>query len=272
MILGGTLADEAGMSKELAARFVLFPLIVHAMDIIVSSIGIAFVAVTRESADADPMKALTRGYRVALVMSVLGFYIITHWLLAFPDNPNASFRFFLCGVVGMVCAYIIVLSTQYFTDYAYRPVQSIAEASTTGHGTNIIVGVSVGMKATFVPTITVAVAVLLAYHLGASTGIGDGRSGLFGTAVATMGMLSNAVYILSMNNFGPIADNAGGIAEMSMQPENVREVTDRLDAAGNVTKAVTKGYSIGSASMACFLLFGALWTSFRVQWSTLYHC
>jgi inorganic pyrophosphatase len=143
-------------------------------------------------------------------------------------------------------------------------VREIAEASTTGHGTNIIVGVSVGMKATFIPTIAVAVSVLLAYHLGAATNIGkDGRNaGLFGTAVATMGMLSNAVYILSMNNFGPIADNAGGIAEMSMQPEHVRDATDRLDAAGNVTKAVTKGYSIGSASMACFLLFGAFMDEF----------
>merc|ERR1711862_838070 len=170
---------------------------------------------------------------------------------------------FLCGVTGMGCAYVIVLSTQYYTDYAYHQVQSISEASTTGHGTNIIVGISVGMKATFIPTVTVAVAVLAAYHLGASTGIGTGRNaGLFGTAVATMGMLSNAVYILSMNNYGPIADNAGGIAEMSMQPEHVREITDALDAAGNVTKAVTKGYSIGSASMACFLLFGAFMDEF----------
>jgi H(+)-translocating pyrophosphatase len=263
MILGSTLADEAGMTQTQAARFVMFPLMVHAMDIIISSVGIAFVGLTRETADSDPMKALTRGYRVALFLSVIGFYIISHWLLSFPDNPTCAFRFFLCGVTGMVCAYIIVLSTQYYTDYAYRPVQSIAEASTTGHGTNIIVGVSVGMKATFIPTITVAVAVLTAYHLGASTGIGSGRSaGLFGTAVATMGMLSNAVYILSMNNFGPIADNAGGISEMSMQPDNVRDVTDRLDAAGNVTKAVTKGYSIGSASMACFLLFGAFMDEF----------
>ena len=152
---------------------------------------------------------------------------------------------------------------QYYTDYAYRPVESVAGASTTGGGTSIIVGVSVGMKATMIPTVTVAAAVLTAYHLGRSTGIGEGRNaGLFGTAVATMGMLSNAVYILSMNNFGPIADNAGGITEMSMQPESVREVTDRLDAAGNVTKAITKGYSIGSASMACFLLFGAFQDEF----------
>merc|ERR1719362_653517 len=120
------------------------------------------------------------------------------------------------------------------------------------------------MKATFIPTLAVAFSVLMAYQLGASTNIGTyGRNaGLLGTAVATMGMLSNAVYILSMNNFGPIADNAGGIAEMSAQPEHVRDVTDRLDAAGNVTKAVTKGYSIGSASMACFLLFGAFMDEF----------
>jgi H+-translocating diphosphatase len=213
MILGSTLATESSMAKEEAVRFVFFPLVVHAMDILVSSVGIAFVGMTRDTANADPMKALQQGYRVALALSIVGFFIITRWLLAVPDNPGVPFKFFLCGLVGMACAYVIVLSTQYYTDYNYRPVQSIAEASTTGHGTNIIVGISVGMKATFVPTITVAIAVLMAYHIGASTGIGTGRnSGLFGTAVATMGMLSNAVYILSMNNFGPIADNAGTIA------------------------------------------------------------
>jgi inorganic pyrophosphatase len=203
MILGSQLASESGMVITQAAKFVFFPLVVHAMDIFVSSIGIAFVSVTRDAADSDPMKQLQKGYRVALFLSVLGFYVITHWLLNSPTNPGCAFNFFLCGIVGMACAYVIVLSTQYYTDYAYRPVQSISEASTTGHGTNIIVGVSVGMKATFIPTITVAVAVLSAYHLGAATGIGNGRNaGLFGTAVATMGMLSNAVYILSMNNFG----------------------------------------------------------------------
>eukprot|EP00547_Thalassionema_nitzschioides_P013066 CAMPEP_0194262504 /NCGR_PEP_ID=MMETSP0158-20130606/46577_1 /TAXON_ID=33649 /ORGANISM="Thalassionema nitzschioides, Strain L26-B" /LENGTH=820 /DNA_ID=CAMNT_0039002663 /DNA_START=164 /DNA_END=2626 /DNA_ORIENTATION=+ len=263
MILGSTLAEESGMSAPVASRFLFFPLVVHAMDIIVSSIGIAFVGVTKDSADSNPMKQLQKGYRIAIFLSIIGFYIITAWLLEDPDNPGSGFKFFLCGLVGMICAYIIVLSTQYYTDYDYSPVQSIAEASTTGHGTNIIVGISVGMKATFIPTIAVAIAVLMAYHLGSSTEIGDGRNaGLFGTAVATMGMLSSAVYILSMNNYGPIADNAGGIAEMSMQPEQVRDVCDRLDAAGNVTKAITKGYSIGSASMACFLLFGAFMDEF----------
>ena len=167
-----------------------------------------------------------------MALSVVGFFIITHWLLALEDVPGAAFKFFLCGIVGMACAYVIVLSTQvsleasvpffllhlavsstvsllfrqYYTDYAYAPVQSIAEASNTGHGTNIIIGISVGMKATMIPTLTVAVAVLTAYHLGSSTGIGSGRNaGLFGTGIATMGMLSNAVYILSMNNYGPVA-------------------------------------------------------------------
>jgi len=265
MILGSTLSRESQMDYTLSCKFLFFPLIVHAMDIIVSTAGIAFVSNKSRGghADSNPMVQLQKGYRVALGLSVVGFFFITQWLLDHPDHPGSGFKFFLCGITGMVCAYIIVLSTQYYTDYAYYPVQSIAEASTTGHGTNIIVGISVGMKATFIPTITVAIAVLAAYHIGASTGIGNGRNaGLFGTAVATMGMLSNAVYILSMNNYGPIADNAGGIAEMSMQPEHVRDVTDCLDAAGNVTKAVTKGYSIGSASMACFLLFGAFMDEF----------
>lgn len=267
MILGSTVVNEAGLEGSQIIKILFFPLIVHAMDIIVSSIGIATVNVGRNGVDdSNPMVQLQKGYRVAMALAVTGFYFITWWLLDIEDpetGESSSFKFFLCGIVGMICAYVIVLSTQYYTDYEYGPVRSIAEASSTGHGTNIIVGVSVGMKATFIPTIAVAISVLLAYHLGESTHIGDGHNaGLFGTAVATMGMLSNAVYILSMNNFGPIADNAGGIAEMSMQPAAVRDATDRLDAAGNVTKAITKGYSIGSASMACFLLFGAFMDEF----------
>uniref|UniRef100_A0A7S1BBD8 H(+)-exporting diphosphatase n=1 Tax=Corethron hystrix TaxID=216773 RepID=A0A7S1BBD8_9STRA len=263
MILASTLAKEAGFDETVATKFVFFPLVVHGMDIVVSSLGIMVVGMVGSSPDSNPMTTLTKGYRAALVLAVAGFYIITSSLLHNPEFSDASFKYFLCGITGIACAFVIVCSTQYYTDYEYSPVQSIAEASTTGHGTNIIVGISVGMKATLIPTVAVAFAVLTAYHLGSSTGIGDGHNaGLFGTAVATMGMLSNAVYILSMNNYGPIADNAGGIAEMSLQPEHVRDATDRLDAAGNVTKAVTKGYSIGSASMACFLLFGAFMDEF----------
>ena len=232
------------------------------MDIIVSSAGILYVG-SLDNPNLDPMLQLQKGYKVAVGLSIVGLAIITRWLLAVEGIPGVWFNYFLAGLTGMGCAYGIVLSTQYYTDYGYEPVRSIAEASTTGHGTNIITGVAVGMRSTAVPTIIISISVLTAYHLGANCGLPDRRdAGLFGTAVATMGMLSTACYILSMNNYGPIADNAGGIAEMSMQPEHVRDATDRLDAAGNVTKAVTKGYSIGSAAMACFLLFGAFMDEF----------
>eukprot|EP00520_Triparma_pacifica_P006207 CAMPEP_0118656952 /NCGR_PEP_ID=MMETSP0785-20121206/13753_1 /TAXON_ID=91992 /ORGANISM="Bolidomonas pacifica, Strain CCMP 1866" /LENGTH=797 /DNA_ID=CAMNT_0006549825 /DNA_START=199 /DNA_END=2589 /DNA_ORIENTATION=- len=262
MILGSTLSTEANLPEGETSKFILFPLLVHGMDILVSSVGIMYVG-GLEGAHTDPMVQLQKGYRISVALSIVGFFLLTRWLLASEDSPGAWFNFFLCGICGMGCGYGIVLSTQYYTDYAYQPVRSISEASTTGHGTNIITGISVGMKSTFIPTCIISVSVLSAYHLGRLSGIGSGHnSGLFGTAVATMGMLSTACYILSMNNYGPIADNAGGIAEMSMQPEHVRDATDRLDAAGNVTKAITKGYSIGSAAMACFLLFGAFMDEF----------
>ncbi|CAB1114805.1 unnamed protein product [Ectocarpus sp. CCAP 1310/34] len=220
MILGSTLAKEVRLQHEgCYLRTVPFP--------IVGRSGYIFCT------------ACFRGVSFALALT--GFAIISRWLLYVEDSPSAWLHFFGCGIVGMVTAYVFILSTQYYTDYVYAPVRSIAEASTTGHGTNIITGVAVGMKSTVIPCITVSVAVIAAYHLGRTSGVGEGHSaGIFGTAVATMGMLSSAVYVLSMNNFGPIADNAGGIAEMSQQPEFVRETTDRLDAAGNVTKAITK--------------------------------
>lgn len=262
MILGSTLATEAGLPDGETSKFILFPLLVHGMDILVSSIGIMYVG-GLESTHTDPMVQLQKGYRIAVGLSIVGFFFLSRWLLASSETPGVWINYFLCGLCGMACGYGIVLSTQYYTDYAYEPVRSISEASTTGHGTNIITGIAVGMKSTAIPTLIITVSVLCAYHLGRTSGLGDGhKAGLFGTAVATMGMLSTACYILSMNNYGPIADNAGGIAEMSMQPEHVRDATDRLDAAGNVTKAITKGYSIGSAAMACFLLFGAFMDEF----------
>ncbi|DAZ94687.1 TPA: hypothetical protein N0F65_000002 [Lagenidium giganteum] len=268
MILGGTLAKEANMQYPIA--FVFFPIVVHAFDIVVSSIGIMMVTSPSEAessrANHNPMGTLQTGYNVSLGLALLAFAFTTRWLLYVESAPNAWFHYFLCGVVGMLTAYVFVKSTQYYTDYAYYPVRSIAKASTTGHGTNIITGVAVGMKSTVVPTLMVSMSVIAAYHLGATSGVGGVSSkrnaGLFGTAVATMGMLSSAVFVLAMNNYGPIADNAGGIAEMSSQPEYVRDATDKLDAAGNVTKAITKGYSIGSAALACFVLFGAFMDEF----------
>ena len=261
MILGATLSSEHGMENAIACNYMLFPLVVHAMELIVSTVGILSVRVT--SPNDSPMDVLHRGYQVTAVLATIGFIICVRLLLHVEDVPNAWLNWSACGLVGIANGYVFIKCTQYYTDYEFKPVRDIAEASTTGHGTNIITGVSVGMISTIIPVITVSIAVLVAYHLGAATGIGSARSaGLFGTAVATMGMLSSAVYILAMNNFGPIADNAGGISEMSQQPESVRETTDRLDASGNVTKAITKGYSIGSAALACFLLFGAFMDEF----------
>lgn len=262
MILGGTLAKEGGI--ESPAAFIFFPVVVHAFDIIVSSAGILAVGDgSTPNASADPMAILQRGYRVALGLALVGFAFTTRWLLYTDAAPTAWLHYFGCGLIGMACSFVFVNSTQYYTDYKYSPVQEIARASTTGHGTNIIAGVAVGMQSTVIPVLAVSVSVIAAYWLGHSSGLGAGHSaGLFGTAVSTMGMLSSAGYVLAMNNFGPIADNAGGIVEMSQQPEAVRDATDRLDAAGNVTKAITKGYSIGSAAMACFLLFGALLDEF----------
>src|SRR4029434_6346313 len=182
------------------------------------------------------------------------------WLLAVdpvahPEATSAWFYFFLCGVIGIAMAQAFVYITQYYTESKYRPVKAIAEASQTGPATNIIAGVSVGLECTAIPVVVISSAIIASYYLGSLSGIPHG--GLFGTAVATMGMLGTAAYILAMDTFGPITDNAGGIIEMSGQPEEVRHKTDRLDAVGNTTKALTKGYAIGSAALAAFLLFSA---------------
>jgi inorganic pyrophosphatase len=209
------------------------------------------------------MRVLTRGYALSVALAMVGFAFACRWLLYIPEAPMAWLQYFGCGIIGVLTSGVFVVSTQYFTDYAFRPVRDIAQASQTGHGTNIITGVAWGMKSAVAPVCAVSVAVVSAYWLGRSTGIGSGHNaGLFGTAVATMGMLSSAGFVLAMNNYGPVADNAGGIVEMSGQAEEVRDATDRLDAAGNVTKAITKGYSIGTAAMACFVLFGALMDEF----------
>ena len=169
--------------------------------------------------------------------------------------------FFGCGIVGLATSVAFVYITQYYTAGGYRPVREIAEASKTGPATNIIAGTAVGFETTFVTAITIGIALILSHFLGEKAGIVDanGRNvgGIFGTAVATMGMLMTTAYILAMDTFGPITDNAGGIAEFSKAEAGAREITDRLDAVGNTTKALTKGYAIASASLAAFLLFSA---------------
>lgn len=246
MILGVALFHFFGI------KGIMFPLVVRAFGLIASIIGVMFVHTPE---DADPMKALNRGYYITSILAAVGFFIGSRWLLYTSEAPNAWLFFFAAGVVGILTSVAFVYITQYFTEYKYRPVRSIAEASQTGPATNIITGFAVGLESTWMPVITISIAIIGSYYLGLATGIPN--AGLFGTAVATMGMLGTAAYILAMDTFGPITDNAGGIVEMSGQPESVRKKTDRLDAIGNTTKALTKGYAIGSAALAAFLLFSA---------------
>jgi K(+)-stimulated pyrophosphate-energized sodium pump len=226
----------------------LFPLVARAFGIIASIIGIMSVKTNDKE---DPMRALSRGYYVTAILAMIGFYFASRWLL----GGEYYFNFFLCGLIGVLTSVAFVIITIYYTDYRYRPVQSIAKASQTGPATNIITGVAIGMESTGYPVLVIAAAIVGAYFLGEHSGLQ--HAGLFGTAVATMGMLASAAYILAMDTFGPITDNAGGIVEMSQQPEAIRERTDRLDSVGNTTKALTKGYAVGSAALAAFLLFSA---------------
>jgi K(+)-stimulated pyrophosphate-energized sodium pump len=251
MILG------VGLFPYFGLKGILFPLVARAFGLIASIIG---VMVVKTDEKGDPMDALNRGYYVTTFLAIIGFFISTRWLLAVDNaaHPEAEWAwlyFFLCGVIGIAMSQAFVYITQYYTEYKYRPVKSIAEASQTGPATNIITGMAVGLECTAIPVIVISIAIISSFYLGLASGVP--HAGLFGTAVATMGMLGTAAYILAMDTFGPITDNAGGIVEMSQQPEEVRRKTDRLDAVGNTTKALTKGYAIGSAALAAFLLFSA---------------
>jgi K(+)-stimulated pyrophosphate-energized sodium pump len=237
--------EAAGLSL---LGVLLFPLIARAFGIIASAVGIMVV---RTNEVEDPMKALNRGYYVTSGIAILGFFMASRWLLGI----DFYFNFFLCGVIGVLTSVAFVYITQYYTEYKYRPVRFIAESSKTGAATNIISGIAIGMESTGLPVLVIGTAIVSAYFLGQQSGLQD--AGLFGTAVATMGMLGTAAYILAMDTFGPITDNAGGIVEMSGQSEEIRKKTDRLDSVGNTTKALTKGYAVGSAALAAFLLFGA---------------
>ncbi|HEX2714127.1 MAG TPA: sodium-translocating pyrophosphatase, partial [Candidatus Acidoferrales bacterium] len=243
MILGVALFGKFGVLG------IFFPLVARAFGLIASIAGV-WVVRTKEQGE-DPMAALNRGYLVTTLLAMAGFYIAVRFLLR--DN----LWFFAAGVIGIVTSFLFVWITQYYTEYRYRPVRSIAQASVTGAATNIITGLAVALECTALPVITISAAIIGSYYCG-KQGMPDvPGAGLFGTAIATMGMLSTAAYILAMDTFGPITDNAGGIIEMSGAPEEVRKRTDRLDSVGNTTKALTKGYAIGSAALAAFLLFSA---------------
>ena len=246
MILG------VGLIPYFGWKGVLFPLVARALGILASIFGVMIV---RTEEDADPMEALNRGYYLTSILAAAGFVFAAWWLLGSDKAPDAWKYYSACGIIGILTAQAFVYITQYYTEYKYRPVKEIAKSSETGPATNIISGIAVGLESTAVPILVISAAILASYKLGIAALGAEG--GLFGTAVATMGMLGTAAYILAMDTFGPITDNAGGIVEMSRQPEEIRKKTDRLDAVGNTTKALTKGYAIGSAALAAFLLFSA---------------
>jgi K(+)-stimulated pyrophosphate-energized sodium pump len=245
MILGVALYEATGRTD---VGWIFFPLIVLAFGLLASIVGVLVVRPTGRI--GDPMAVLNRGFYATAILSALFLVAITYVVL-----PEGHLQFAICGLLGIVMSIAFVYITQYYTSGSYRPVLQIAEASKTGAATNIIQGLAIGMETTGLPAVTIAATLFAAYRLGESTGVEAG--GIFGTALATMGMLMSAGYILAMDTFGPITDNAGGIVELSDQPESVRDVTDALDSAGNTTKALTKGYAVGSAALAAFLLFSA---------------
>jgi len=256
MILGVALFKYFGVAG------ILFPLVARALGLLASLVGIYSV---RTDENSDPMHALNRGYFITSVLAAIGLYFATQYLLVINEggivNSTPANWLFGAGLIGIATSILFVYITQYYTEYHYRPVRAIATASQTGSATSIITGLAVAFECTALPVLVISVAILGSYYCGvyAFTGLDlrPASAGLYGIATATMGMLATCAYILAMDTFGPITDNAGGIAEMSQQPEAVRVKTDRLDSVGNTTKALTKGYAIGSAALAAFLLFSA---------------
>ncbi|CUH96563.1 K(+)-insensitive pyrophosphate-energized proton pump [Propionispora sp. 2/2-37] len=247
MILGIALFPAFGVNG------ILFPLVARAFGLLASIVGIFCVRTTDAGTkDSNPMAALNLGYAVTSILSIIAMYFVTDQMI---NIKGSGLYFFACAVIGIITSYLFVLVTQYYTDLKYRPVREIARSCQTGPATTIITGFSVGLESVVAPVIIISAALLSSHYLGAASGLAGG--GVYGTAVATMGMLSTCAFILAMDTFGPITDNAGGIVEMSRQPAKVRFITDLLDGCGNTTKAITKGYAIGSAALATFLLFAA---------------
>jgi K(+)-stimulated pyrophosphate-energized sodium pump len=241
-----------GSALSLSGTQLIFPLIIGGLAILASIVGTFFVKVGKNE---SIMGALYKGLGVSALMSVILFYFASKFLIL--ENSG---KIFLSSLTGILISVLMVVITDYYTSKKYRPVKSIAEASKSGHGTNIIMGLSVGMESTFLPILLVGAGIIVSYSL----------AGIYGIAIATTSMLSLAGIIISIDSFGPITDNAGGIAEMSNAPENIRKITDSLDAVGNTTKAITKGYAIASAGLAALVLFSAYADSIKMIFNNYY--
>lgn len=263
-LVGDNVGDDAGMAADLFETYVItavaamilggllfpdnsavlfYPLLIGAISIVTSIIGTWFVKLQGNGI----MRALYQGLGAATILAIAGFYLLTNQL--FPNGLNniSALNLFYTSIIGLVVTIGMVVITEYYTSKKFSAVKTIANASNTGHGTNIIAGLAISMKSTFAPIVLISAAILLAFNL----------AGIYGVAIAAMSMLSLTGIIVAIDAFGPITDNAGGIAEMAGMDKKVRDITDPLDAVGNTTKAVTKAYAIGSAGLAALVLFAS---------------